>query len=266
MKLIDFHTHAFPEEQAEKAIEKLETHYNLEIEQQGLLSELESELERADLYRAALHIAAVSPEQVPELNNWLLEINNPQLVRFGTIHPDFAKFKSELIRLKEAGIRGIKLHPELQRFDITSEKAYQLYEAISEDFLVLFHIGDDRDRYIIDYSNPNKLAQIISDFPNLKVIAAHLGGHHMWQEAREHLIGRDLYLDTSSTLDYLTPQEVTAMIKEHGVDRVLFGSDYPLHTPLDALQRISQLDLTLPERVKILSRNGQRLLAEVGKE
>ncbi|SJZ33029.1 amidohydrolase family protein [Selenihalanaerobacter shriftii] len=266
MKVIDFHTHAFPEEIADKAIEQLENHYKLEISNTATLDSLVKKVEEANLYKAVLHTAAIVPAQVKTVNNWLLQIDNDNLIKFGTIHPRFIGYKSELARLKETGIKGIKLHPDFQQFDILSEEAYDIYEAIGSDFLVLFHVGDDVDDPDGDYSTPKKIAQVIKDFPDLRVIAAHLGGYQMWNEVKKYLFGKDIYIDTSSALDFLSSSEATEIIKGHGIDKVLFGSDFPIKSPLQEMRQLSKLDLSLMERVKILGKNALDLFEELGIE
>ncbi|MBM7624501.1 amidohydrolase family protein [Sporohalobacter salinus] len=266
IRIIDFHTHAFPDTMADKVVKKLEMYYQREIESQGRLEDLVQEIKESKLYKAVIHVAAVEPERVSELNDWLLEIDSKRLIKFGTIHPGLSDYEAELERLKKNGIKGIKLHPELQQFDILTQQAYDMYEAIGDEFLILFHIGDNRNGYQEDYSSPAKLAQIINDFTDLKVVASHLGGYQMWEQAREHLVGKNLYLDTSSSLDFLSIEEATEIIKAHGVEKVLFGSDFPLKKPIDEIKQLAKLDLSLIERARVLSQNSLDLLAELGIE
>lgn len=266
MKIVDFHTHAFPEKIATEAIEQLEEHYQLQISNTGTLDNLVNKCEEAGLYKAVVHNAALVPEQVKAINNWLLTIENDNLVKFGTMHPDFSDYETELARIKAKGIKGIKLHPDFQKFNMISKKAYAIYEAIGNDFLVLFHIGDEVEEPAKNYSTPRKLAQIIADFPELRVVAAHLGGYQMWDEVKEYLLGEDIYIDTSSTFDYLSSAEIVNIIRAHGVEKVLFGSDFPVKTPATELGQLSKLDLNLVERMKILSQNGLKLLKELGIE
>jgi hypothetical protein len=264
MKIIDFHTHAFSEKIADSAIEQLENHYQFEISNSGTVDNLIEKVEEADLHKAVVHNAAVVPEQVKVVNDCLLAIENEKLVTFGTIHPDLDNCEDELERIKSSGVKGLKLHPDFQRFDIISKDAYDMYKAIGDDFLVLFHVGDEVKKRGENYSTPRKLAQVISDFPELKVIAAHLGGYQMWEEAKDYLLGKDIYIDTSSALDFLPSTEAVNIIKTHGADRVLFGSDFPIKDPAVEIRKLGALGLDLIDRVQILSKNGLKLLAELG--
>jgi len=266
VKVVDFHTHIFPEGIASRAVEQLENHYQLQIKNNGTFDNFMNKFKEAELYKAVVHAAAVVPRQVPTVNDWLLKIKDENLVNFGTIHPEYEDIEGELTRLKEAGVGGLKLHPDFQKFDIISKEAYAIYEAIGADFLVLFHVGDQVEEPANNYSTPQKLAQVIADFPELRVIAAHLGGYQMWQEAKEYLIGEDIYIDTSSALDFLPEEVVVEIINTHGVDKVLFGSDFPIKDPLTEMRQLTDLGLDLVDRLKILSKNGLKLLEELGVE
>ena len=79
---------------------------------------------------------------------------------------------------------------------IDEPKMMRLYELIPPELPVLFHVGDVR----YDYSSPKRLANMMDHFPHLKnIIAAHMGGYSVWDESWKHLVGRDVWFDTSST-------------------------------------------------------------------
>ena len=98
----------------------------------------------------------------------------------GTLHPDSEQPEQDFRELAELGLRGVKLHPDFQQFEADSDRAMRIYELCAEAGLpVLVHTGDHR----FDYSNPNRIAHVLRAFPNLKLIAAHLGGWSIWDEA-----------------------------------------------------------------------------------
>ena len=88
--------------------------------------------------------------------------------------------------------------------------------------------------------------------PALKVIAAHMCGYSVWDEAERELIGTSVYTDTSDALIGLPPERVYALIEKHGVTRVMFGSDYPLRTTRSAYDALMKLPFTDAEREQIL--------------
>lgn len=81
----------------------------------------------------------------------------------------------------------------------------------------------------------------------------------MWDEAIECLAGRNLYFDTSSSLFALEPERAAEIIRNFGVEKVLFGTDYPMWTYEDELLRFDRLGMTEKERRLILYENACRL-------
>ena len=254
--IIDFHAHAFPEAIAEKAVENLEEHYRIKIENQGCLANLVNNLKEAQVDKAVLLSAATNELQVRKTNDWLVQSKSDQIIPFGTLHPRYANFLQELSFLKSEGIKGIKFHSDFQRFNIDDKRMWPIYEAIAEDFIVLFHVGDER----LNYSSPRKLAKILDAFPKMKVVAAHLGGYMRWDEVETCLLGRELYFDTSSSFWRLSQNRILELIVAHGIDKVLFGTDYPIKTCREEIDNVLNLPLSLEEKKKILGLNAAKLL------
>lgn len=256
MSVIDFHTHAFPAKIAGPAVEQLASHYKLKVACPGTLPDLLRCAREAGVMKLCLHAAATNPEQVEQTNNWIAGHCSDFIVGFGSIHRDYKNFSAELDRMETLGLTGIKFHAEFQGFAIDDRRMWPIYEAIGDRFLVMFHVGDRES----DLSNPVRLGRVLDNFPNLKAIAAHLGGWSRWREARDHILGRDVYVDTSSTTWALPPAEVADIIRTHDIDRVLFGSDYPIVSPGQELNAFARLPLTSGEKEKILWQNAARLL------
>lgn len=256
MKIIDFHAHAFPPKIADKAIEQLAYHYQLHITNQGTLDHLLASADEAGVDKIVLHAAATNPDQVRATNEWIAARCSGRIIGFGSMHADFPDYKQELDRMQVMGLTGIKLHAEFQDFPIDDPRMWPVYEAIGDRFLVMIHVGDRHS----DYSSPRRLARVLDTFPGLKVIAAHLGGWSDWDNARRYVLGRDLYVDTSSCTWALPPERVAELIRTHGVDRVLFGTDYPVTSHRDEIMRFMELPLSPEEKEKVLRKNAEGLL------
>ena len=112
-------------------------------------------------------------------------------------------------------------------------------------------MGDNR----YDYSAPIRLARVLDRVPDLRCIGAHFGGYRRWREAERVLRGADLYFDTSSSLPYLGKEEALEIIHVYGVDRMFFGTDFPMWDPKEELDRFLALDLPVEEAEKILYGN-----------
>jgi predicted TIM-barrel fold metal-dependent hydrolase len=154
------------------------------------------------------------------------------------------------------GLHGVKLHPEFQGFSIDDDSMLPIYKALEGKLPLLIHMGDEHKTS----STPAKLAKVMEMFPGLVVIAAHFGGYSMWEDSARYLIGKKLYMDTSSSLAFLSPERAVELIRKHGMQKMLFGSDYPMWDHEEEFERFLRLDLTEGERTSILYENAHRLL------
>ena len=112
-----------------------------------------------------------------------------------------------------------------------------------------------------NYSNPKQLRAFLDKFPNITVIGAHFAGWSMWEEATEKLAGTpNLYVDLSSSLYALSSETAKELIHAYGVDKVLWGSDYPMWESVSEMEYFNKIDLTDEERKMILYENAARLL------
>lgn len=237
----DCHAHVFPPRTAPHAVAFLGARYGVACAGNGTLEDLLERERRAGMERCVILCAAATPGQVVAVNDFALSLQRayPQVAAFGTIHPAFPAWEKELERLKAAGIRGLKIHPAFQRFSLDDPRLPPLMEAAQDDFCLLFHVGDglppERNP-----SCPSKLAALLDRFPRLRCVAAHLGGYLQWEHALRVLAGRDLWLDTSSCVPLLEPALLRTLLRKHPSERILFGSDYPLYDPADALERLQR--------------------------
>jgi predicted TIM-barrel fold metal-dependent hydrolase len=273
--LIDCHTHAFADKIADKAVNQLINYYHIPTDFGGRLADLLKVANEANLDALVLLVAATRPEQVKPANDWILNLAKtpaeklattlhlpriPQIIPFGTFHPGDPDWRAEIHRLKAAGIKGIKLHPEFQGIDLADPALAPFFEEVAADFVLMLHVGDPK-MIPNNLSTPKKVRQILRNFPKLRIIAAHLGGFHFWKEALADLVGANVYLDTSSALPYMAPGLVRQIITRHGVEKILFGSDYPLNSPGRELRYFEQFDwLTPSQKDLILGENCRRLL------
>jgi len=260
---LDIHTHAFHPKIAARVLTQLEDHYGVTPVGTGLTTDLLARLDAAGIERGAVLCAATSPAQVIPANNWAIELSRtePRLIPFGTIHPGFAAFEAELVRLERAGIKGIKLHADFQGFRLDDPALFPILECMNGRFVVLFHVGDRLPPHL-NPSCPAKLAILRQKFPKLAMIAAHLGGYLHWEQALQYLAGTNVYLDTSSCLPFIDETLLRAILDRHPPERVFFGSDYPLFDPGAELERL-RLRLNLgSDRMDLLLNAGERLFDE----
>jgi len=253
------HTHVFPEKVAAKAVAATGNYYGVQMCRSGTVGDLLESGRRIGVKKYIIHSSATIARQVRAINDYVFSVqaSSPELMGFATLHPGLADIRDEVDRIISMGLKGIKLHPEFQNFAIDNEDMMPIYEAIEGRLPVLFHMGDANS----DASSPIRLARILDKFPGLVVIAAHFGGYHMWDLSAKYLVGKRLYMDTSSSLAYISPEKAVEMIRRHSADKMLFGSDYPMWDHKEEFERFLQLELTEEERRAILFNNAERLLS-----
>jgi len=244
--LIDAHTHAFADKIAEKAVDQLINYYQMPTTHGGRISDLLEQAAIAELDALVLLVAATRPEQVKPAHDWILSrpwvghTPCPTIIPFGTYHIDDPNWQAEVSRLRAAGLRGIKLHPEFQGIDLADPRLLPFLEEIAGEFVLMVHVGDPRVSQE-NLSTPRKVATLLDRFPQLTIIAAHLGGYCFWDDALAALAGRNVYLDTSSAIQFIDPTLLRRLIDKHGTEKILCGSDYPLSSPIAAQQAIDRL-------------------------
>lgn len=257
--IIDTHAHIYPDKIAEKASASISDFYDVAMTSNGTIASLLELEKRAGVSKCLVHSVATTPGQVQKINDFIIESQNQypdQLIGFATMHPDFPNIEREVERVIKAGLRGIKLHPDFQKFMIDEDRACKIYEAAEGRLVMLFHIGDSR----YEYSRPERLARILDWFPKLDVIGAHFAGYSVWDDAIKALAGKRLWVDTSSSMFKLSSDQVRHLIDIYGADKVLFASDYPMWDPKEELERLNQIPLTDEEKEMILHTNAEKLL------
>lgn len=261
--IIDFHTHIYPAKIAAKAAEAIGKFYeDAPMAWHGTSEELIAEEKKAGIDISVVHSAATSAAQVEVINNFIIDECNkhPEFIGFGTMHPDYENFSAELERIRTAGLKGIKLHSDFQKFTVDDPRMDKIYEKLVElNMAVIFHAGD----YRFDYSGPKRIAHLIEKFPELKIVAAHFGGYTEWDNAVEYLVGKRVWMDTSSTFWKLPMDKALEMIRKHGAKYFFFGTDFPMWDATEELARFNQLKLTPEEKEAILYTNAKNFLDDL---
>lgn len=259
--IIDGHCHIYPEKIAEKAATSVGNFYSEKPFCKGTVEELTEIGNRCGIDRYLIQSVATTEKQVKSINEFIAGIVAKQperFIGFGTLHPNSENQSADLDKLQELGLIGVKLHPDIQNFKIDDYRCLKIYEECEKRGLpILIHTGD----YRYDNSNPNRLIPILEIYKNLTVIGAHFGGWSIWEDASQALSKFDnLYVDCSSSLSYIDKETAVKIIKRYGADKVLFGTDYPLHSPENELKLFFELGLSPEDNKKILSENIKKLL------
>jgi len=263
MEIINAHAHIYPEKIAEKATGAIGDFYNIKMSKIGTPEELLKAGAKAGISRYIVHSCATKVHQVRSINEFIKgEIDaHPEFIGFMTLHQDMSEedIKAEIDWCVKNGFKGIKLHPDFQKFyidDENSEKIYRSVAALGFDFPILFHTGDNR----YEYSKPMRLANMAKKFPTVKFIGAHFGGYRCWDELDCYKGLDNVYFDTSSSLAFIGSERAKELIDELGYEKFFFGDDFPMWNASEELERFYSIKLTEKEREAILSGNVKKLL------
>lgn len=258
-RIIDSHCHIYPDKIAQKASDSTGRFYDMPSRLDGKISTLIERGEKAGIEHFIVQSVATTPKQVSSINNFIAKAvaeSNGRFTGFGTLHPDSDDLEADINEIIGLGLKGIKLHPDIQQVRVDDARMSKMYELCEGSLPMLIHTGDFR----YDFSNPNRMMPILEKYPKLTVIGAHFGGWSIWEEATEKLSKYENFLvDCSSSLYAMTPEKAKELIEAYGADRVLFGTDYPMWEPETEIERFMKIDLTETQREDILYNNAARL-------
>ena len=251
--LIDFHTHTFPDELANKVILKIAGDASIRHYTEGTNSSILESMDRAHVDMSVILPVVTKPSQCETINRVAKDVNDryfPRLLSFGGIHPDNEDYRKILKDLAESGIKGIKLHPLYQGIAIDDIRNLRIIDCASElGLIVVIHAGKDLS-FPGDFADPFRISRMLDEVHPEKIVLAHMGSYACWEEVYELLCGRGAYLDTSFSLNPVRPLKDTPegrdslaanpllvsplsrelfrkMVEKNGVDHMLFASDSP---------------------------------------
>ena len=256
---IDAHCHIYPEKIAERAVAGTDGFYGLNSVYKGTTTDLIEKGTNAGIDHFVVQSVATSPKQVKSINEFIAESVKEGCGKFtglGTLHPDSTDIKGDIEHLMELGLKGVKLHPDIQAFKIDDYRCLKIYELCEQKQLpILMHTGDHR----YDFSNPNRLLPVLRIFTELTVVGAHLGGWSVWERTEELTELPNLYVDCSSCFPFRGAQAMLPIMKHYGAEKILFGTDYPMWSPITEIKNFMSLPFTEEERELILFKNAKKV-------
>ena len=280
--IIDFHTHSFPDKIAQDAVEKLGSSAHIKYFTDGTADGIVNSMRNGGVDLSVMLPVAVKASNVQSINSYSAQFNQRYADRgifsFGCIHPDCDDWKNELLRVKQLGLKGIKIHPVYQGVNQNDIRYIRILERAGElDLVVVAHAGLDIGFPGVVNSTPQMIADAIKQAGPVKFVAAHMGGWKLWQDAEMLAELPNVYIDTAFSLGTITPRENDSfylqndsglmteeqfchIVKTFGADRVLFGSDCPWDSQKTAVERIKNSGLCHSDIEKILGLNGAKLL------
>ncbi len=259
--IIDCHCHVYPDKIAEKAVESIGCFYDLDMYYDGKASTLIDHGNEIGVSHYVVFSVATTPHQVHSINSFIAETvknSNGLMTGLGTLHPDSDDIEGDIEEIIALGLKGVKMHPDFQKFRIDGEKCNRIYALCEGKLPVYLHTGDSR----YAYSNPDNMLPVLEKYPALTVIGAHFGGWSCWKQAAQKLHKyKNFYVDCSSSFDWLSPEETLELIRLYTSERVLFGTDYPMWSHKKEFERFNLIELTDEEKENILYKNAMKLFS-----
>lgn len=265
MKIIDFHTHTFPDKLAYGAVASLEKSSGTKASLNGTNKDLLESMKRSGVSKSVLMPIAVKPKNTHTINTCAIENNKiPGLASFGSVHPLDENYIDELKRIKSAGLKGIKLHPDFQGVFIDDPETVAVMRAAADMGLIItIHGGMDVSYPNLHRSTPKRLARVMPELKGARIICAHSGGYRYSDDFIEYLLGLDeIYIDTSYSVGQpgMDTQKLIKIYKEINPEHILFGTDSPWEDQKTAAENIMSLPLGDDLKEKIMHENAEKLL------
>ena len=262
MRIIDVHTHIWTDRLAPSAVSAVGAQGHIGAHYDGTVAGLLEAMDRAGIHTSITLPVATKASQVRTINDWAATlVGHPRIVPFGAMHPDFADPAKEIARMRKHGLTGFKMHPEYQQFEPQEPRIEAIYEAaIHNDMTIYFHSGGDV-AFTSVRGTPKAFAEVLDVWPELKAVLAHMGGFRQWNAVTGRLAERAVWFDTAYTLGHLPDEEFVSLVRAHGVDRVMFGSDGPWTDAAAEIAHLKSLPFKAAELHAILGGNAERFLA-----
>ncbi len=279
--VIDIHTHIFPDKIAAEVIENLSKKSRAKYFSDGTLNGLLDSMKKFGVDKSVVLPVATKTSQVEKINSYAAAMNEKfvaqGIIYFGCIHPDFENFRAELSRVKNLGLKGIKIHPIYQGVNLDDKKFLRiLYRAAELDLIVITHAGLDIGFPGVVNCSPQMVRRVIEEIGDFKFILAHMGGWKNWDEVAVELAGKNIFMDTAFStgtiparsdfvwkdedLKLLDVEEFMKLYKIFGADKILFGTDSPWSSPKTSIDFIKNLPISDVEKNKILGGNSEKIL------
>lgn len=278
--IIDFHTHSFPEKIAVKALKALSDSSRAVPYTDGTANGRFSSMKEAGIEFCVDLPVATKAHQVCDINdNAIKNLEKEKdigIIQFASMHYEFENVGKELKRIKDAGVKGIKIHPAFYELDISDKRIMNIiYEASALDLIIMTHAGWDIGFEERNYIPVNSLLKIAKEINPKKMILAHMGGWNDWDRVESDLAGSEYYFDTSFSLgkinarpdlrepmrtENMKDEDFLRLCKKHGLSKILFGTDSPWSDQTEYVNKIKELDFTEGEKEQIFYLNAKSLL------
>ncbi|MBO4591444.1 MAG: amidohydrolase family protein [Eubacterium sp.] len=296
MRIIDVHTHTFPDKIAAAALEALQKDSGSKAHTDGTVSGLRKSMEEAGVDVSVVLPVVTNPIKASSINNYSAKQNEDfektGVFMIGGIHPETPEYKKVLREAADMGVKGVKLHPDYYGISFDDIRMKRIIDAASEAGLfVITHAGIDIGLYPPICCSLDSILNVLKDVRPETLILAHMGGWMNWEEVTEVLApvmaeynseirnknGRKengVYRDTAFSIGEIVWQgegdhkgyhqmpdeQFRKMVKTFGSENILFATDCPWAEQKDYVIRINNMGLEEQELENIFHKNAEKIL------
>lgn len=265
---IDIHTHIFPDKVAPKAVAQLADTIHLIPSMDGTYDGLRRSHESAEIDISVVLPVVTAPRQfdsvirfADQINEKFYKNNKRGILSLAGIHPDSEDYADQLRLIKSHGFAGVKLHPDYQGYTFNDIRYKRILDKASElDLMIIVHTGLDPVSPDKIHCNVSSILDVIKDVAPEKLVLAHMGNNMCYDEVEKYLLGEKVYLDTAYSISNVKKERLLRMIRKHGADKVLFGTDAPWSDQKEDVEILKNLGLTDGEFELVSHKNAWKLL------
>ena len=259
--IIDFHTHIFPDKIAGKTIAHLAKVSGFTPAFDGTYNGLLGSIEDGKIDLSIALPVVTKPSQFDSINRFAASHMEGKVLSFGGIHPDTEDYKKDLKQLKEMGFKGVKLHPDYQGVYFNDIRYKRIVSYATElEMIISVHAGVDPLCPDDVHTTPSMSLEVIKECEPQKLVLAHMGGTALYDEVEDKLIGENVFFDTAVVLDKIDEEQFVRMVRNHGADKILFGTDCPWGGQKEYVHILNAMPLSEREKQLILEINARKLL------
>ena len=272
--IIDFHTHMFPDKIAGRTLDYLSGIFGASPFADGTYTGLCNSMGKGAVDISIALPAVTKVSQVASINGLHLRIRKDLSSLLAGFIRNVRIIKRILKEIKNLGLKGIKLHPDYQDAMFNDIRYKRIISYATElGLVVVVHAGVDIGLPSVTHCTPDMVCEVLDEVQPERLVLAHMGGWNLWDEVLAKLCGRNVYMDTAFSygeIAWLSGAEhrwklaseemFLKLIRAHGADRIVFGTDSPWTDQKRAIKDIQALPLSDEDKKKILGENALQLL------
>lgn len=276
--IVDSHCHVLPANfgsRHDELVARDATYAALFPEPGGRIADADQLLRDMDVagidHAIAMGFGWTDPNLAGEVNDYLIRAaaaHPDRMTAFACVNPAWGDAAvRETLRCLDAGAVGIgEIHADTQQFDIADTAVMDPLMTLlrSRDAPIVVHASEPVGHQYPGkgFTTPRRLLQFAANFPENRMVFAHLGGGLPFYAAMPEVADAlsNVWYDTAALPYLYRPSAIAAVAVTAGPDRILFGTDYPLLTHRRVIDYVRSADLSEQDTDAIMGANASLLI------